>query len=48
MLATTKNGVKEHTSKEDAVAQVFTEELLPFLEYSSLSLLDDVTIPLGL
>jgi hypothetical protein len=42
--------VKEHTSIKGAVAQVFSAELLPFLEYiySSLPLLDEITIRLGL
>jgi hypothetical protein len=35
---------KKRTSKQDAVAQVFSEELLSFLEPPPLSLLDDVTI----
>jgi hypothetical protein len=33
-----KTLVKEGKSKEDAVAQVFSEELLPFLESASLPL----------
>jgi hypothetical protein len=40
--------VKERTSKEDAVAQVFSEELLPFFESASLPLYNDVAIRLGL
>jgi hypothetical protein len=38
---------KEHSSK-GAVSQVFSEELLPFLESPFLPLLNDVTIRLGL
>jgi hypothetical protein len=36
------------TSMEGEITQVFSEELLSFLQYSFLPLLDDVTIQLGL
>jgi hypothetical protein len=36
-----KSSTKERTNKEGAVAQVFSEEFLPFLESASLTVVDD-------